>query len=145
MNKNIEFKYSNGISVCIIKYKGRHFYGSAECHPDDEDFCSERTGLCIAEARANLEVLRYQRDCEIAPQIKILNHLLNNMQRNEDYNKYSYEAKMLRSQIRAVEKELATIKQDIADEKKYLKEYIDQKEKMYQRLRARKKLEAPAE
>jgi hypothetical protein len=32
------------------------------------------------------------------------------MQRNENYNEYSYEAKMLRSQIRAVEKELATIK-----------------------------------
>ena len=30
-------------------------------------------------------------------------------------------------------------------EKKYLKEYIDQKEKMYQRLRTRKKLETPAE
>ena len=51
---------------------------------------------------------------------------------------------MLRSQIRAVEKELTAIKQDIADEKKYLKEYIDQKEKMYQRLRARKKIQEEA-
>ena len=43
------------------------------------------------------------------------------------------------AQIKALEKDLAAVNQIIADERKYLKEYIDQKEKLYQKLRLRDK------
>ena len=101
------------------------------------DFESERVGLTIAEARANIKVLRHMRDCEVKPQLKILNHLLSNMKTSKSYNPISYEAKMLRSQIRTIEKELATISNAIADEQKFIKDYIDGKDKMYKRLRAK--------
>jgi hypothetical protein len=44
---------------------------------------------------------------------------------------------MLRSQYAHWVEKLAEIKTDIEEEEKYLKEYIDQKDKLYQRLRAR--------
>ena len=130
MLKDIEYKYGEGSAVCIIKYNGYEFVGRADCHPDDEDFESERVGLTIAEARANIKVLRHMRDCEVKPQLKILNHLLSNMKTSKSYNPISYEAKMLRSQIRTIEKELATISNAIADEQKFIKDYIDGKDKM---------------
>ena len=137
MLKDIEYKYGEGSAVCIIKYNGYDFVGRADCHPDDEDFESERVGLTIAEARANIRVLRHIRDCEIKPQLKILKHLYDNMRSSTKHNIYSYEAKMMRSQIRAIEKELATINNAIADEQKFVKDYINGKDKMYKRLRAK--------
>ena len=121
----------------IIYYNGHAFDGTAICHDEDKDFESERVGLTIAESRANIKVLRHIRDCEIKPQLKVLNHLLANMKTSKYYRPNSYEAKMLRSQIRAIEKELTTIKNGIADEQKFIKDYIEGKDKLYKRLRAK--------
>lgn len=132
-----KYTYDHGDSLFVIYYNGHSFDGTAICHDEDKDFESERVGLTIAEARANIKVLRHMRDCEVKPQLKILNHLLSNMKTSKSYNPISYEAKMLRSQIRAIEKELATISNAIADEQKFIKDYIDGKDKMYKRLRAK--------
>ena len=126
-----------GYARCLMIYNGQAFEGGAKCHPDDMDMISERTGCCIAEARAYIKALRFKRDHEIQPKLDVLRHLYNNMQTSKYFNSKSYEAKMLRSQIGAIEKELAAVSQDLAEEKKYLKEYIDKKDKFYQRLRAR--------
>lgn len=134
---NTSYGYVNGSAVYIIEYNGYKFVGEATCHPDDLDFESERVGLTIAEARANIKVLRHMRDCEVKPQLKILKHLYDNMRSSMKHNIYSYEAKMMRSQIRVIEKELATINNAIADEQKFIKDYIDGKDKMYKRLRAK--------
>ena len=139
MNDDIIFTYDKetGIAQCLIKYNGIYCDGKAHCHPDDMDFESERVGLTIAEARANIKVLRFMRDYEIKPQLKILTHLYSNMKTSTHFNPISYEAGMLRSQIRAIEKELATINNAIADEQKFIKDYINGKDKMYKRLRAK--------
>ena len=135
----IEFAFDKklGYARCLMIYNGQAFEGGAKCHPDDMDMISERTGCCIAEARAYIKALRFKRDHEIQPKLDVLRHLYNNMQTSKYFNSKSYEAKMLRSQIGAIEKELAAVSQDLAEEKKYLKEYIDKKDKFYQRLRAR--------
>ena len=73
------------------------FTGVAYCHPDDLDFASERTGLFIAESRAIIKVLIFQRDHEIKPALATLNHLYSNMRTSKYYNPKSYEAKMIRS------------------------------------------------
>lgn len=139
MNENMIFNYDKetGIAQCLIKYNGIYCDGEARCHPDDMDFESERVGLTIAEARANIKVLRFIRDYEIKPQLKILTHLYSNMKTSKSFNPISYEAKMVRSQIRAIEKELATINNGIADEQKFVMDYIAGKDKMYKRLRAK--------
>ena len=137
MDHNISFGYAQGSACCIIMYNGFEFVGEAQCHPDDMDMESERTGLCIAEARAMIKVMRFKRDHEIAPQLKILNHLYSNMGTSKYFNPKSYEAKMLRSQIKDVKNQLATVSNEIADEQKYLKEYIQKKDNLYRKLRAR--------
>lgn len=135
--KEPNYDYTNGNAIYIIEYNGYRFVGEATCHPDDLDFESERVGLTLAESRANIKVLRHMRDCEVKPQLKILNHLYSNMKTSKYYNPNSYEAKMLRSQIRAIENELTTIKNGIADEQKFIKDYIEGKDKLYKKLRAK--------
>ena len=135
--KEPNYGYTNGKAIYIIEYNGYRFVGEATCHPDDLDFESERVGLTLAESRANIKVLRHMRDCEVKPQLKILNHLYSNMKTSKYYNPNSYEAKMLRSQIRAIENELTTIKNGIADEQKFIKDYIEGKDKLYKKLRAK--------
>lgn len=138
MNADISFGYADGgHACCIIKYQGMEFVGEATCHPEDKDFESERIGLTIAEARANIKVLQFIRKFEIKPQLKILNHLYTNMKTSTHFTPDSYEAKMLRSQINALKKELEMIENDIKYEKKFVKDYIDGKNKMHQRLRAK--------
>ena len=137
IDKNIEYEYDNGKSVCQINYKGMNFVGEAFCHPDDNDFASERTGLFIAECRAVIKVLKFQRDFEIKPVLATLTHLYSNMKTSKNYNPKSYEAKMLRSQIRHWEKELAAANFELAIERKNLKVYITEKDKIYTKLRAK--------
>ena len=132
-----KYTYDHGNSLFVIYYNDRSFAGTAICHDDDKDFESERVGLTIAEARANIKVLAHIRDCELKPQLKILNHLYSNMRTSTHYNPISYEAGMLRSQIRVIEKELATINNGIADERKFLQDYINGKDKLHKRLRAK--------
>ena len=135
----IEFAFDEklGYARCLMICNGQAFEGGAKCHPDDMDMISERTGCCIAEARAYIKALRFKRDHEIQPKLDILRHLYSNMQSSKKYNPKSYEAQMIRSQLRVLEKELDTVSNDIAEEKKYLKEYIQKKDVFYQRLRAK--------
>ena len=135
----VDYAYDKqyGWARCLMYYDGMTFEGGAKCHPDDMDFESERVGLTLAESRANIKVLRHIRDCEIKPQLKILKQLYDNMRSSTHHNAYSYEAKMMRSQIRVIEKELAAINNDIADEQKFIKDYIEGKDKLYKRLRAK--------
>lgn len=137
MFKDIYFEYKDKKSICTIKYKGLEFIGEAFCHPEDKDFESQRVGLCIAEARATIKAMRFQRDFELMPQLKILTHLYHNIFSGKDFNPHLRENKMIRSQIKAIENELNIINNEIAEEKKYLKEYINSKDAFYKRLRAK--------
>lgn len=135
----IEFAFDEklGYARCLIIYKGQAFEGGAKCHPDDMDMVSERTGCCIAEARAMIKLMRFKRDYEIKPALKAIKHLHGNMQTSTKYNKQSYEAKVVYNQLKALQKELDAINSDINEEKKYLKEYIDKKDIFYNRLRTK--------
>ena len=121
----------------VIYYKNNSFVGYAHCHDDDKDMESERTGLTIAEARAHIQLKKFQKRFEIEPIVNAYRHTLKNIQSSTHHNPRTYESCMLRSQLAHWENKLAEIKADIADEEKYLKEYIDQKDKLYHKLRAR--------
>lgn len=137
MNYTVDYEYTEGYASYTIVYGDYRFIGEATCHLEDMDFVSERVGLTIAETRANIKFLRHIRNCEFLPQFKILKHLYSNIQTSKSYNPNSYEAKMLRSQIHAIEKDLAAINKEIDYEKKFLKDYINGKDKMFKRLRAK--------
>lgn len=137
MSSKSNYSYVDGFATYVIKYNNQEFKGEAACHPEDRDFESSRVGLTIAESRANIQVLRHIRENELKPQLKILNHLYANMKTSTYYNSISYEARMVRSQIRAIEKELAIVNNGINDEKQFIKNYISGKDKMYKRLRGK--------
>ena len=136
-NYKTDYGYEDNTAYFIIYYKDLSFIGRAHCHPDDLDMESERTGLTIAEARAAIKMKKFIKNYEIKPVINSYRHLLKNIQSSKHHNPRAYEACMLRSQLAHWEAKLAEINSDIADEEKYLKEYIDQKDKLYRRLRAR--------
>lgn len=136
-NQKISFEYVIGNSCCIIQYKGLEFIGRAQCHPDDMDFESERTGLCIAEARANIKLMKFKRNFEILPSLKSAKHLYTTVQQSSLYDPKSHESKMIYRHLKQLEKQLDVINSDIAEEEKYLKEYIDKKDKFYKKLRAK--------
>ena len=69
------FEYDNGQTLCVFEYKDHYFVGQAHCHPDDEDFMSEKTGCFIAESRAHQKYLKFVKNCEIFPKLEALNHL----------------------------------------------------------------------
>ena len=139
MSKNYktEYNYDHGNSLFIIYYKDQVFIGEAYCHSDDMDMESERTGLTIAEARAQIKLKKFQKRFEIEPVVNAYRHTLKNIQSSTHHDPKAYESCMLRSQLTHWEDKLAEITSDIADEEKYLKEYIIQKDKLYRKLRAR--------
>lgn len=135
MKRTYEFNEESGISICHIFDKDEMFIGFAVCHDDDMDFLSERTGLQIAEVRAEIDALKHIRDYELTPALKALKHLQDNMKTSKNYNPKSYEAKMLRRQVCIKENELAAIKQEIIKRKAFLIDYIQQKDELHQKLR----------
>ena len=136
-HKTVTFEYDDqrGIATCYIQYGEFAIVEQAICHPDDTDFMSERTGCFIAECRANIQVLRIRREAEVKPVLKGLKHMLSCMERSANYNPHSYEAKMLRSQIRHYERTYAELNADIKAEREYLNDYLKNKDIMYQKIR----------
>ena len=140
MNKEPKFEWIEnlGTTVCEIEYKGNLFYGSAECHPDDEDMKSRRTGEEIAYRRAKIEVLCHIRDNEIKPALTALEHLQGCMIHSKHYNQNSYENYMLRRQIQRYKNDLTTIKEMLAEERVGLKLFLTQKDAYYKQIRERR-------
>lgn len=140
MNKEPKFDWIEnlGTTVCEIEYKGNLFYGYAECHPDDEDMKSRRTGEEIAYRRAKIEVLCHIRDNEIKPALTALEHLQGCMFHSKHYNQNTYENYMLRRQIQRYKNDLTTIKEMLAEERVGLKLYLTQKDAYYRQIRERR-------
>lgn len=139
MSNKIEYKWDNGFATCVIKYKNISFFGRAFCHPQDEDMCSRLTGSYIAEQRAMIKVLRHIRNNELKPQLQSLNQLYYAMNRSKKFNPKSYEARSLFSHINNLKKDIEAIEEEINMTNRELKQYIDEKDKLYTRLRKVKK------
>ena len=130
------FYTEDNICYCEIMYNDQKFVGSAKCHPDDLDMKSDRTGYFIAEVRANIAKLRWCRDYEILPMVKYYKHFYDCVSHSSKFNPETYEAKMIKKELRRWESELALVRDTIQSEREYLREYIDTKEKVYQRIRS---------
>lgn len=138
MKKTFLWDKEQGIASCIIYYKNMQFKGTAICHPEDKDFESEKTGCNIAEMRAEIKYLQHIKNNELRPAYEALNHLLCCMRTNKNYNPKSYEASMVRRQLRLKQQELATAQQELTVLQQDLKAYIDAKDIFYRRIRKAK-------
>lgn len=118
----------------IADTNGKQYIGVARCHPEDEPYANEYIGLTIAEARAEIHALRNFRDNELIPVVKTLTHLQTNMKTSKFYNPKSYEARMLRRQLKIKENELIAIKEEIINLQTFINNYIAEKDKLHKEL-----------
>lgn len=128
-----------GTASCILSDGQKTYCGLAQCHPNDLDMMSEKTGCEIAFRRAKIDVLRALRD-DYKIRIKALNELYYSMKHSKKFNPNSYENKMLCKSIKRLNFDLETTKEMIASEQKNLKEYINSKDNFYKQIRARRQL-----
>lgn len=130
-----DWNKEDGIATCIL-YDGENtFLGLATCHPDDKDFQSEKTGLYIAEARAEIQALKHYKNNVLKPGLNALKQLYYSINHSKQYNKKSYEAKMLYRQIKMKETDIEEVQLIINGRKADLKKYIDAKEEFYQSIK----------
>ena len=139
---NIIYNYDKGSkqSNCIIEDKNIIGIGNASCHPDDNDVASEKTGMYIAEQRATIHFLQNKKEAKLKPALSALNHLYSTMNHSSNFNVNSYEAKRIRKEIKNLEKEIAQTNCSIGLIRQRLKEYIDNKDKISNMYRTKKKI-----
>ena len=127
--------YHNGIAkYTIIDNDGSVYIGEAHCHPEDVDMMSEKTGLQIAEIRANIKFLKHLIK-ESKKELKALKDFHSLLKFNPYYNKENREVKLLIKEIRRREKDIKENKNSLKEMKDSLIEYIAEKEKFYQKIR----------
>lgn len=120
---------------CIIKVKDKEFMGYALCHPNDNDYYNERTGKTIAEARA---MIKYQQYLKAEERTK-LHALYEVRHRFRLTNRLSHEYIIISKFIQEHEEHLNEIIAAIQENRDFLYSYINEKDKLYKRLREIKK------
>ena len=135
MKHKFDWNPETGVATCIITYKDQEFIGTAICHPEDMDLISERTGSYIAECRAYRIYYRYIREVEIKPALNALKHAYNIMSQSKYFNENSHEAQVMRKQIAYYEDALLMIRRSMYVEAQSLREYIKNKDIVYNRIR----------
>ena len=141
MNICYNYDKENGKTNYIIEDKKAIGVGYSACHPNDMDVLSERTGGHIAELRAEINYLQNYKSSNIKPGLNALKHLYATMDHSNRFNPSSYEATRLRKEIKNKEKEINKINCKIEQLRKYLKEYIDDKDKMANYYRTKNKIQ----
>ena len=94
------FSTDENYSYCELRYNNLTFTGIAQCHPEDEDMKSERTGYFIAETRANIQKLQWVRDYEILPMYKHYKHFYDCLSHSSKFNKDSFEARAIYKELK---------------------------------------------
>lgn len=128
------FDDDTGTASCIIEYDGLPFCGVASCHEHDMDMCSPKVGTYIAELRAKIKFLQYQKRLEKA-KLGALKQLYFSMNRSKDFNPKSYEARTLFRQIKRAETDIKNTNIMIEEYKIEIKRYIDTKDIFYKEVR----------
>lgn len=139
MKKHFIWLPEENKTICEIKDNNLVFTGTAFCHEHDQDFKSEITGGYIAESRADIKYYQHQKNNVIKPALKALNHLLNCLKQSKNYNENSPEVKVIKKHIYNKEEELRQVITMIKIIKQDIKMYVDSKEALYKKLRARAK------
>lgn len=135
-NAKYEWDPDTGTATCSCDYNNIKYTGIAHCHPEDQDMMNENTGMTIAEWRLQIQLLRVHRE-EVKTELKTLKQLYYSMTQSKNFNYNSYETKTLRRQIRERENYLDFIRNElIPPYQKYLRDWIDGKDKFYKRIRA---------
>lgn len=138
MSKKPEFTWdeTTGVCSCIIFLDDfLQGFGMAQCADEDRDVFSEKTGMHIAELRAQIDLLQKYKNNILRPGMKALEHLKSTMVHSPRFNPESYEAKRLNVEIKNYQKDIADINEAIYAAKQNLYDHIDLHEKIAKRIR----------
>ena len=138
---DIKYNWNQETGMCIaslILPNGDVLQGYAACHPDDMDMCNEKTGCILAGFKLLVKAYQYRKNYILKPKLEMLLHLKSLFERNPNYNKDSYENKMLCKQICLLKKEIEEAKCKIETAKQERKEYIALKDSFYKKVRAKR-------
>ena len=96
--KFISSEYHNGCATVLIKHLKKEFIGHAYVHPDDEKNASEFAGCTLAEMRAQVKALKYER--KIAKEeAEICRKFIKACACSKDWDKNSESAKIVYHQL----------------------------------------------
>lgn len=133
--KETEFVETNNTTYCILTCKGGvSVIGYAFCAKEDRDFKSSLVGKEISYKRAKIELLNYIIENDLNPQIKVLKHLENAINTRGDKKKTRGDKLILRELNRTLQYK-DELQETIKSIKAYLRNYIDEKDIVYQKLR----------
>lgn len=130
--------------VVITTQNGTHLVGAAKCSPEDQDMLNEKTGGYIAEKRAFIKYLQYQRDNELKPELKALKKFLYTINKSKYFKEEDYSNQMLLRAIKRAENDIKEINDLIQSERLDLQDYIKSKGEFYKMVRKRRKKLAEA-
>ena len=133
-NPIFEWDEETNTAGCILSDGEHYFTGLAVCHPDDIDLCSQKTGYEIALRRARIEYLKFYRDT-LKIQLGSLKQFYYSISHSKKFNSKSYEVKMLYKHIDRLEFDLNYARELISTERQELYNFINTKEKLYQKIR----------
>ena len=111
-----DFNAATGISTVVIEHMNHEFIGTAKLHPEDINFGSSYTGCTLAELRATIKALKYERK-QVHRQTKEWTRFLNACTGCKKFNRYSNTAKVVFRQYNRQVKYM----NDLAEEIKKLK------------------------
>lgn len=133
-NNKIKFQYHEYETICILCGE---FVGKAVCDPKDYDMYSKITGENIAFTRAQIKMLQSEKK-EVRAKLEALLHLQSTIKNSKHYNVKGYVENRISNHITIYYNDILNIQEDIEDLRKILKDYIDGKEKIYQKIREQK-------
>lgn len=140
MKKTFTWDPETGYATCKIQCHDEIFVGQAKCCDEDRDFLSERTGLNIAELRADIRALKHIKKYIMKPELDSLKQVYHVMTVNKNFNSKSTEARIMRKHIHMKEADLQSINWQIHDTEDFLKEYIKNKDIIHSRIRKKREL-----
>lgn len=133
-----EWDKDSRTTTCIISDKNNNiFVGTATCHPEDKDMCNKLTGQQIAFLRCRIKLLQFYKNKYIN-ELKGIEKTFQALQCYKIYNQEHFESKFLQKTINQYKQDINDLKKLIINEKTELKNYINEKDKLYQTIRGNK-------
>ena len=117
----------------LVKHLGRTFVGTAKLHPDDQANQSELVGGSIAETRARIKALQYERKL-LKEKYKECQNFVKACECYKNFDKDSQAAKVMYRQLNRKKRNIEKLTEEIDLLKKGIHEGISERVKILARL-----------
>lgn len=136
---HVKFSYDTDkhLTTCTRNVHNKIYIGQSQCHPHDYDFESKLVGQHYAYTRSMIREMCNIRD-NYKTQLKMLKHVYNIYEQNKDIDLDSIECMVMRRQIKLLERDIQEMKELISTTRKDLRTTMLEKDKLYDKLRAKR-------